>query len=226
MKLIPKNWSIFQHYKDRCPPWIKLHRDLLNDRVFMCLPIASKALAPLLWLLASESKTGEFNASIEELEFRLRISSKDIEFGLKALIDKGFFLDASTMLAACLQSAIPERETERETETKGEAEREKKQRATRLPTDWIPNDEEILYCKTKRPDLQWQQVAENFRDYWIAAPGTKGRKENWSATWRTWVRNEKGAAKSYESEKDKSRRVLAEQIFGGAKNEQSIIDIN
>lgn len=114
MKLIPKNWTIFQHYKDRCPPWVKLHRELLNDKQFMCLPIASKALAPLLWLLASESKTGEFDGSIEELVFRLRFTTKEVEAGLKPLIDKGFFLSASGVLADCLQDAIPETERERE----------------------------------------------------------------------------------------------------------------
>ncbi len=92
MILVPKNWGKFQHYKDRCPPWIKLHRDILNDRTFANLPIASKALAPLLWLLASESKDGSFDAAIEELAFRLHIASKDIESGLKPLIDKGFFV--------------------------------------------------------------------------------------------------------------------------------------
>lgn len=123
MILKPKNWDKFQHYKDRCPPWIKLHRDILNDRVFANLPIASKALAPLLWLLASESKDGSFDAAIEELAFRLHFASKDIESGLKPLIDKGFFVDASTMLAPCLQVAIPETETE--TEREGERETEK-----------------------------------------------------------------------------------------------------
>lgn len=116
MILKPKNWSKFQHYRDRCPPWIKLHRDILNDRIFASLPIASKALAPLLWLLASESKDGSFDAAIDELAFRLHIASKDIEQGLKPLIDNGFFVDASTMLAPCYQVAIPEREGERETE--------------------------------------------------------------------------------------------------------------
>lgn len=116
MILKPKNWSKFQHYRDRCPPWIKLHRDILNDRIFASLPIASKALAPLLWLLASESKDGSFDAAIDELAFRLHIASKDIEQGLKPLIDNGFFVDASTMLAPCYQAAIPEREGERETE--------------------------------------------------------------------------------------------------------------
>ena len=130
MILKPKNWDKFQHYKDRCPPWIKLHRDILNDRVFANLPIASKALAPLLWLLASESKDGSFDAAIEELAFRLHIASKDIESGLKPLIDKGFFLDASTMLAPCLQVAIPE------TEREGERETEKKPVVLGIP-DWI-----------------------------------------------------------------------------------------
>lgn len=114
MKLVPKNWTIFQHYKDRCPPWVKLHRELLNDKQFMCLPVASKALAPLLWLLASESKTGEFDGSIEELVFRLRFTAKEVEAGLKPLIDKGFFLSASGVLADCLQGARPETEGERE----------------------------------------------------------------------------------------------------------------
>lgn len=133
MILKPKNWGKFQHYKDRCPPWIKLHRDLLNDRIFASLPIASKALAPLLWLLASESKDGEFDAASNELAFRLHIAIKDIEAGLKPLIDNGFFIDASTMLAPCYQVAIPE------TEREGERETEKK--ATIEIPDWIPKDD-------------------------------------------------------------------------------------
>ena len=123
MLLQPKNWAVFQHYKDRCPPWIKLHRDLLNDRVFMCLPLASKALAPLLWLLASESKDGIFDGSLDELVFRLHITPKDYQDGVKPLIDKGFFVVASGVLAECYQVAIPE--TERETETKTETKAKK-----------------------------------------------------------------------------------------------------
>ena len=122
MKLCPKNWTKFQHYKDRNPPWIKLHRDLLIDRKFMCLPLASKAIAPMLWLLASETQEGTFDGSTEELSFRLHLSPKDIETGLKPLIDNGFFVLASGMLAERKQVAIPETETERETETKKEIE--------------------------------------------------------------------------------------------------------
>jgi len=142
MKLKPKNWDKFQHYKDRCPPWIKLHRDILNDRMFATLPIASKALAPLLWLLASESKDGSFEAASEELAFRLHIASKDIDAGLKPLIEKGFFVDASTMLAPCLQPAIPERETERETETE-------KKPVVEIP-DWLPKEVWKDWCDYRK----------------------------------------------------------------------------
>ena len=125
MLLKPKNWSTFQHYKDRCPPWIKLHRDLLNNREFMRLPIASKAIAPMLWLLASESKDGVFDGSLDELVFRLHITEKEYKDGIKPLIDKGFFVSASTMLANRYLVAIPETETEVETEKKTETKKEK-----------------------------------------------------------------------------------------------------
>lgn len=134
MKLIPKNWGKFQHYKDRNPPWIKLHRDLLIDKEFMRLPLASKALAPMLWLLASEDINGVFNAEIDEIEFRLRFSQKEIKEGLKPLIDNGFFLDASTMLSPCLQDAIPETEAETKKERKAKSE------ATPLPNDFSISD--------------------------------------------------------------------------------------
>lgn len=123
MILIPKNWREFQHYKDRLAPWVKLHKSILDDRDFACLPIASKALAPLLWLLASESNDGSFDASVEELMFRLRWSEKDIKSGLKPLIDRGLFVLASNTLASCVQVAVPEKRRERE-ETEGETETE------------------------------------------------------------------------------------------------------
>jgi hypothetical protein len=63
--------------------------------------------------------------------------------------------------------------------------------ATRLPADWQPNEIEIQFCKSERPDLNVNEVKNNFIDYWIAIGGAKGRKLDWSATWRNWVRNER-----------------------------------
>lgn len=116
MKLRPKNWEQFQHYKERRPPWIKLHRVLLDDFDYHQLPDASKALAPLLWLLASEHENGVFEYDSKVLAFRLHTDSNLIESALKPLIDSGFFceyLNASNVLATRKQSAMPE--TERET---------------------------------------------------------------------------------------------------------------
>ena len=121
MLLQPKNWAVFQHYKDRCPPWIKLHRDLLNDRAYMRLPIASKAIAPMLWLLASESKDGVFDGSLDELVFRLHITPKEYQDGVKPLIDNDFFNVVSGVIAECKQVAIPETEGETETKTEKKA---------------------------------------------------------------------------------------------------------
>ena len=185
MLLQPKNWAVFQHYKDRCPPWIKLHRDLLNDRVFMRLPIASKALAPLLWLLASESKDGIFDGSLDELVFRLHISELEYQQGVKPLIDNNFFIIASGVLAECKQVAIPETEREKEAETK----KEKKALGKRLANDFSFPLEWEQFCKETRPELHPTRTFDQFKDYWIAQAGQKGVKLDWFATWRNWVRN-------------------------------------
>jgi hypothetical protein len=109
-----KNWAEFQHYKDRSPPWIKLHRGLLDDFNFTSLPLASKALAPLVWLLAAESCDGSVSLDPAWLAWRLRIDQSDVEAGLSPLIERGFLTAASKTLAKRKQVAIPETEAERE----------------------------------------------------------------------------------------------------------------
>lgn len=103
-----KNWEEFQHYKDRCPPWIKLHRDLLNDYNFVCLQDASKLHLMLIWLLASQMDN-KIPADPDFIKQRLSIKGK---INLKELIDKGFLIDDSGVLAGCKQVAVLETETE------------------------------------------------------------------------------------------------------------------
>ena len=64
-------------------------------------------------------------------------------------------------------------------------------RASRLPKDWYPSEEEATFCRTERPDLNVEQVANEFRDYWTARPGKDGTKLDWTATWRNWVRRQR-----------------------------------
>ena len=108
MSITPKNWKSFQHYKDRSPAWIKLHKGLMTDFAFNRLPLASRALAPMLWLLASEYEGGEITASQDEIAFRLHVSLPELNEAISPLIDSGFFL-ASEPLAECKQASIPEK---------------------------------------------------------------------------------------------------------------------
>jgi hypothetical protein len=130
IRLTPNDWGNFQHYKDRSPAWIKLHKSLLDNYEFQCLPVASRALAPMLWLLASESKEpqiGVFEGDPEKLAFRLRISVLEIKQALKPLIESCFFSchqDDSNLLAELLHNDSPEKRRE-ETETETETETEK-----------------------------------------------------------------------------------------------------
>lgn len=117
MKIKPSNWQEFQHYNKRRPPWIKLHHKLLDSFDFHSLPVSSRALAPMLWLIASEHMDGVIDADPSNLAFRLRTSAPQIEEALSPLIGKGFFdvvqFD-SNLLAERKQSATPETETEAE----------------------------------------------------------------------------------------------------------------
>lgn len=119
MTLTPKNWETFQHYKDRSPIWIKLHRNLLDNYDFFCLPVASRALAPMLWLLASEYDAGGITASRDEIAFRLRMTREALDDALNPLIEADFFIEASRPLAGRKRGASLEREKEKEKEKKG-----------------------------------------------------------------------------------------------------------
>jgi hypothetical protein len=87
-------------------------------------------------------------------------------------------------------------ETERETETETKREGKKTQRGTRLPTDFVLSDEWVSFCRQHRPELDPRETFEGFRDYWIAQPGQKGVKTDWTATWRNWVRRQQAAKKT------------------------------
>lgn len=99
-----KKWEEFQHYKDRSPPWIKLHRSVLDDYEFCRLRDASKAHLMLIWVLASQSE-GRIPADPKFLQAKLGL---DEQPDLKVLVDQGFLIpehDASNTLQEPEQSA-------------------------------------------------------------------------------------------------------------------------
>ena len=113
-----RNLDLYQHYKQRNPPWIKLHNSMLEDYDFGRLPDASKWLAVGLLLLASRLNN-EIPDDPTWIKNKLSMSSKP---DLNLLETMGFIerlQDASAMLASCVQNADSETEGERETETEG-----------------------------------------------------------------------------------------------------------
>lgn len=62
---------------------------------------------------------------------------------------------------------------------------------SRLPPDWQPTAEHFDFAAAEGFSSDAAaRIAEDFRDYWIAVAGSKGRKADWMATWRKWVRTD------------------------------------
>lgn len=69
----------------------------------------------------------------------------------------------------------------------------------RLSPDWtLPGDlsewavtEAITTGCGLPAALAWvERTAAKFKDFWLSAPGDRGLKDDWAATWRNWVRTE------------------------------------
>ncbi len=85
--LTVKNWSEFQHYGKRNPPWIKLHRAILDDYAFCSLTDIAKAHLMLLWVYASQND-GRIPNDIPFLEKKM--SCRDLD--LDVLVQAGFLI--------------------------------------------------------------------------------------------------------------------------------------
>ena len=87
--LTVKNWDQFQHYGKRNPPWIKLHRAILDDYAFCSLTDAAKGHLMLLWVYASQND-GQVPIDAPFLERKLSCQNLDLQI----FIDAGFLLPA------------------------------------------------------------------------------------------------------------------------------------
>lgn len=120
-----KNWSKFQHFKDRKPPWIKLYRELMDDIEWFLLSPESAKLLIMLWLLASENNG--YLPDIKTISFRTRMTIKDVE---ASMVNLGHWVEGLEVKSQPLQQhacdditmispryQVDSLERERETET-------------------------------------------------------------------------------------------------------------
>lgn len=129
-----KNWSKFQHFKDRKPPWVKLYRDILDDMQWHKLDGQSAKVLTMLWLIASEDD-GNL-PDIATLAFRLRMTERDVSTCCSNL---SHWLEQTdiTPISERYQDDPLERETEREEETEKEKKSPRKREAPFVVPDWI-----------------------------------------------------------------------------------------
>lgn len=119
-----KDWQSFQSYKDRTPPWIRLHKGLLDNFEFQQMSANARAILPMLWLLASEDKdpvSGLLRIRNEEVAFRLRRPLEEINSVIKECIMSGFLVDeneSNQEVTKSYESVTPESRVQRQsTET-------------------------------------------------------------------------------------------------------------
>ena len=84
------------------------------------------------------------------------------------------------------------RESLTETPVRAESAPDDGKKATRLPVDWRPEGElrdwTLEAIRKAGSSVSAGHELEKFRDHWKASPGAKGRKADWPATWRNWIR--------------------------------------
>ncbi len=148
-----KNWEQFQHYKDRNPPWIKLHFALLASEDWVTLDDASKLLAVVCMLIASRN-----NGLIpNNPDYLKRVAYLDRRPKLKPLLDCGF-LEIPQATASALQALASAAQADARPET--ETETEKKEPLSETSSDARP--------KTKGKT----NYSEEFEAFWLAYPRT------------------------------------------------------
>lgn len=130
-----RNWSEFQHFKDRRPPWIKLHRSILEQRDINVISDCSFRVLIGLWLLASEDEEMQGRLpDIPEIAFRLRMEEAKVSSSIQELTH---FLDDVdiTMISERYQLDVPETETEAEAEAETKVARASGKRPQKNPAN-------------------------------------------------------------------------------------------
>lgn len=87
-------------------------------------------------------------------------------------------------------------------------------KGSRLPPDWQPSGDMRLFADGL--GLDCRATADKFRDHWHSQPGAKGRKLDWTATWRNWCREDERRAQRptaprKQSRMDRWREMMAEE---------------
>lgn len=96
-----RNWAKFQHYKNRNPPWIKLHYELMSSVDWVMADDQTRLLMVVCMMIASRHDGYVPNNP----DYIQKMSHIDKKPDLVSLCNTGFFEHASNMLATCKHDA-------------------------------------------------------------------------------------------------------------------------
>ena len=128
-----RNFYQFQHYKDRNPPWVKLHKAILEDEAFVNLPEFDRFVLWGCYLIAARFQ----NAAPNNPAFIQKFLKLSRTPDLLPLFKARFLIpvrakDASKTLAKCYTDFVPRREEKKERREEGFS---KKREEKRNPVD-------------------------------------------------------------------------------------------
>lgn len=206
MFLSVANWEKFQHYKDRNPPWIKLHRSLLTDYQFACLHDASKLHLMLLWIVASQ-QNGVIPDDPTYLKNLLNIDTKP---DLNELIEKGFLVRKQNASNA---------QAKRSPETETETDKEKYPTGTKRKSKQFkkPTRSELIAYAEKRGFENFDPDA--FIDHYESNGWRVGRNpmKSWPHTVSKWNRENAERTKTRQRTSQKSAGQNAADFYEDCK---------
>lgn len=122
-----RGWDEFQHYKDRNPPWIKLHFSLLSSEDWVELDDASRVLAIACLLIASRHD----GYVPDKPTYIQRVAYLNHKPDFKPLIDCGFLLPDSK----CKQMLADASEVKTRGETEERRDRGETEECPELPAE-------------------------------------------------------------------------------------------
>ena len=143
--------------------------------------------------VAESLKAGDNRVKGVEREWQ-NIGSAALKQAFFAIYSVAFHLPGEAKKTSPLQAPskpLASQEQEQEQEQDIDAPSAKSPAGTSLPRDWVLPAEWAAWARATRADLDPARVADEFRDYWVAKPGKDGRKADWEATWRNWVRKQR-----------------------------------
>lgn len=191
----------YQHYKDRTPPWVKLHNDILMSREWVMLDDASRLLAIVCILLASRCN-GVIEEDPDYIQKMLHLENRP---DFQPLLDVGFLVEHCNqvdMLAPCTQPASDRKQTL--VQSRVEERRIEKSRVDNFPTSpppptasLFPEPQQAVVVKTERkapkpskPEPENPGLSNADKKWFVEQWQTQypGKDPAWEHDKLTWIR--------------------------------------